>query len=358
MLLNGRQFIVIVVFLWVVIGLLAGFDIRGRMVKFVGPAMIAACAMVLVFSKLQLLCLARMAESFILVSLIGSFGVAASMIAIATSPFPISDIALLRWEQAIGFNWLQLQKILVERPTVLAILHIIYFSFAPVTFAIAWSLDLGGHGHWRNRYLWAFFFGLNLTSIVAFLIPSISQAVHLEGNRAGLPSAYDFLFEDLPVVETLRDGGMRSFSPFVGAVAMPSFHTAGAVIFAFGLWVYPRLRILAIISASVIIVTAMTIGGHYLADIIVGLIVAIVSIEASRTTLTKQQGIEATHTVHAVTALSQLPLDGPRWANESNTAFIPRVWEAAKTRAEVRPDQVSHTPMMGPDRRQPRTASG
>ena len=73
------------------------------------------------------------------------------------------------------------------------------------------------------------------------------------------------------------DYGFRDDSS--GIVSFPSFHTIWAVLSSYALWGFRFLRWPSVICAVLIILSTMTTGWHYFADVLGGLILAFVSIE-------------------------------------------------------------------------------
>jgi len=65
-------------------------------------------------------------------------------------------------------------------------------------------------------------------------------------------------------------------------VAFPSFHTILAVLSASALWRIPYVHWFAVLLACLIIVSTVTTGWHYLADVLAGLAIAAVSFAAAR----------------------------------------------------------------------------
>ena len=67
-----------------------------------------------------------------------------------------------------------------------------------------------------------------------------------------------------------------------GVVAFPSFHTILAVLSAVALWSIPYVRYVAALLACLIVVSTVTTGWHYLADVLAGLGIAALSLAAAR----------------------------------------------------------------------------
>ena len=87
----------------------------------------------------------------------------------------------------------------------------------------------------------------------------------------------------IPFVEAingLRDGSIRVLDgrSIVGMITFPSFHATAAVLIA---WGFSGIRVLkwpAILLNVLMTFTAIYVGGHYLIDILAGLVIAVVAL--------------------------------------------------------------------------------
>jgi membrane-associated phospholipid phosphatase len=78
---------------------------------------------------------------------------------------------------------------------------------------------------------------------------------------------------------TLRLPGVYvSGSTGAGVVCFPSFHVVWAIFFTSTLWGFRWLRIPLVLLSGMIILSTMTTGWHYFADVLGGIILAILSI--------------------------------------------------------------------------------
>jgi membrane-associated phospholipid phosphatase len=82
----------------------------------------------------------------------------------------------------------------------------------------------------------------------------------------------------------LRDGALKviDITAAQGLVSMPSFHTTLAVLFMYSLRQYRILFRAGIALNAVMILSTPTQGGHYLADVFAGLLLAAATIVAYR----------------------------------------------------------------------------
>jgi membrane-associated phospholipid phosphatase len=110
---------------------------------------------------------------------------------------------------------------------------------------------------------------LSLTYGIVGLVPSDYPNFQPQGY-------YDTL-RDLPLI---RGGSFRvlDLTQLGGVVTFPSFHAAAAVIYVWALWPIRFVRWVGLLSNSAMLVATPIGGGHFLADVIAGAAVVILSI--------------------------------------------------------------------------------
>jgi hypothetical protein len=190
---------------------------------------------------------------------------------------PLVDSSLVRFDRALGFDWPAVYRWVQSHHEVQRILAFAYVSGEWQLIAIPFILGLSG----RCEDLSDFFFLLVLSSILLLIIstpfPATSAFVHFKvADQNAASTVSDFAI--------LRDGTMRMFdlTNTQGLVSMPSFHTALAVFFMYSLRRIPLLFGLAMLLNVTMIVSTPTQGGHYLADVIAGLILSAMTIQSLR----------------------------------------------------------------------------
>jgi hypothetical protein len=72
--------------------------------------------------------------------------------------------------------------------------------------------------------------------------------------------------------------GGASDAAIVGIVCFPSFHVIWAVLSAWSLWSIPLLRIPATLVAFLIVISTVTTGWHYVADVLAGFVICAVAL--------------------------------------------------------------------------------
>jgi membrane-associated phospholipid phosphatase len=186
---------------------------------------------------------------------------------------PLIENRLIAFDRALGFDWLAVYKWVQAHPRVQKLFQLSYASGQWQLVFISLVFGLSG----RREALSEFFFLLVLGSTYLLLIstpfPATSAFVHFNvQDSSAIASVSDFAL--------LRDGSLRmiDLAKAQGLVSMPSFHTAMAVLFTYSL---RRLRLLFYIAVPLnvlMILSTPTQGGHYLADVIAGLLLSALTI--------------------------------------------------------------------------------
>jgi len=186
---------------------------------------------------------------------------------------PLVENSLVRFDQAVGFDWPGVYRWVQSHAPVRRIFAVAYASGLWQLIAIPIVLGISG----RREDLSTFFFLLALSSLYLLLVstpfPATSAFEHFKvADADALASVSDF--------SALRDGSMRTFdlTRMQGLVSLPSFHTALAVIFVYSLRRVRFLFWLVALLDLILIASTPTQGGHYLADVIAGVVLAVLTI--------------------------------------------------------------------------------
>jgi len=83
---------------------------------------------------------------------------------------------------------------------------------------------------------------------------------------------------ELPLLAMRLTGAYVLGSQEAGVVCFPSFHVAWAIFFAAALWGFRWLRIPVVLVSAMVILSTMTTGWHYFADVLGGIVLAVISI--------------------------------------------------------------------------------
>ncbi len=265
---------------WLVIaGLLAvdlvwgtwiGFSIGGW-VRIIGAvAILLALAAAYQHRSRTLADMALMASLWIAFSAIG----AVLTYLAATCALPLQDGLLMRYDQILGFDWLEWRDKVASQPGVHLILSCAYGSLMPQILLSCLLLPALRMTERCADLILMAAAALVLTMAVAALCPVLGPWAAFGGD--------DLRY--LPHVQTLRAPGPWHFDfpDMQGIVTMPSYHTVLALLFTYAYrgmgrigWIVAGLNALMLLSIP-------SIGGHYLVDMIAGGAIAVLCILAFR----------------------------------------------------------------------------
>ncbi len=188
---------------------------------------------------------------------------------------PLADAALLHFDRALGFDWLYWFDLLRAHRMVLAGLRIAYDSmpYQAIYFAVLFGL-LGDRARLREMFWIVFVAGL-FTSAGSVFVPALGAFKAFGLDRYG---------DYLPVMEQLRSGTDLhfAFAAMTGVVSFPSFHTTMALVYVYGFRGTGTVgRVMAGLNIAMLFAIPFF-GGHYLADMLAGAVVALLSVIMAR----------------------------------------------------------------------------
>ena len=186
----------------------------------------------------------------------------------------IATILPPRADALLGFDWGAAHRWEVAHPGLIPLARAAYASIGWTPLVLIAGLAAGGHVDHLRCFLAAYAIALTLTVALFALCPIRSAILHFLGAR---PDYMPFVgIKQAAAIDALRTGAMRTltFGDLTGLVGFPSFHAASGVLFIWGSRPMPRLHgpILAV-NVMMIAATPME-GGHYLVDVLGGLLVA------------------------------------------------------------------------------------
>ncbi|EIP87390.1 PAP2 family protein [Burkholderia humptydooensis MSMB43] len=219
------------------------------------------------------------ARTFAWLALLAAFVAAAgilSYLCVTLRP-PLIDGTLIRLDARLGFDWPAVYERIRAHPALRRALAFAYDSAQWQLIGIPIWLGLTRRDAELSEFVTLFM----LTSMVVLLIsmpfPAASAFLHFRvTDPVALSGVSDF--------GRLRDGTLRviDLAALQGMVSLPSFHTVLGVLFAYAL---RRVRVVApfaLLFNGGMIASTPTQGGHYLVDVLAGLLVALAAIAALR----------------------------------------------------------------------------
>lgn len=222
---------------------------------------------------------AELADTLTWVAMLSCFASACSILSYlcVTTNAPLIDNDLIRFDRLFGFDWPSTYQWVRAHPAVHRTLALAYDSGLWQLMGIPVLLGLMGRRRQLAEFSLLFMSAAILTSLVPAIVPAASAFTHFGITDPQTASTVsDFA--------SLRSGSLRAFdlSAAQGLVSMPSFHTEMAVIFAYALRRVPIVSGIGVVLNAAMIASTPTQGGHYLADVISGLLLALALIGVAR----------------------------------------------------------------------------
>lgn len=217
-----------------------------------------------------------LAQFILMIVLITSLGYIA-----AAANRPMQEASLLAFDRMLGFDFQAYLSFVNERPTLASVLEQVYGSIHRQLLVLILLLPIFGHTRRAAEFALSFAITLILTTIISALVPAIGAYQALGLQPADYSNINPFIYlgtlKELPL---LRDGTTRELNAFfLGPVlTFPSFHAISAVLYIWAFWPFRWLRIVALLWNVVMLASTPIGGGHFLADVAAGMIVAVVVI--------------------------------------------------------------------------------
>jgi hypothetical protein len=206
--------------------------------------------------------------------------------AAATSGSPLADEAMTRFDEALGFRWEACFDLLKHSYLVHTILGWAYNSFFVQPLFAFLVVALLNKKHLADDYVICSVVAMSITAAIFTALPVTTAWFHAgvsiaDIQRLHLPSSPNDWIHQLLAVRS----GERSLPELpmsAGLIGFPSFHVIGGLLNIRLFWNFKALRYpMTGLNALLIIATPID-GGHYVADIIGGAAVLIISIPLAR----------------------------------------------------------------------------
>jgi hypothetical protein len=184
----------------------------------------------------------------------------------------VYDARLALLDAELGFRWSGWLAFVAVHPLLKSVFAVAYGSLLPqVLFSVFW-FSFRRWDHRNAELLTNATLALLLTTAVFFLFPALGPCV-------GVPACHDAYVEDLV---GLRHGSLPSLDMMLlkGVIAFPSFHAALAMLFTYAHRRSPTFLPMAVFN-GLMLLSIPSEGGHYLVDIIGGVVVGGVAILAT-----------------------------------------------------------------------------
>lgn len=194
----------------------------------------------------------------------------------------VMDRQLVALDAALGFDWLSVVHFANGYPLVATVL---VFAYAALGYQVPLAILV--HSPNRQRLL-DFLAMLAISGLLTGMGMLAAPAVGAFGYFKPDPALYSHFtgfggLVQLPILAKLHSSQPVEFlaTKVVGIACFPSFHTALGILIAYSLRNSFLVLPIGIINAIMILATVPE-GGHYLVDVLAGVVVALISIATTR----------------------------------------------------------------------------
>lgn len=199
---------------------------------------------------------------------------------LAANPRPLADIWLARADRAIApwLDWPGTMLALARTGHAVGVANRVYQSIGwqPQLLVVILAMTAAYRRVWH--FLLSWITTLCIVMLVFAFCPALGAYAHFGIAAADVPAMRDPTPWHQPeVILGLRSGTLRliDLGTLDGIVTFPSFHAGAAVLLTYAFWTLRPLRWPFAALNAAMLVSAVPIGGHYLIDIVAGVIVAI-----------------------------------------------------------------------------------
>lgn len=187
---------------------------------------------------------------------------------------PLIDDHLIRIDGLFGFYWPSAYAWVGSHPALRSVLQFAYLSWRWQLLALGVFLGLAGRREDLSDFVLLMMIATLLVIGISTPLASSSAFLHFkvdDMHALSSVSAYD----------ALRSGVMRTFDPDQpqGLVSMPSLHAMLSVFLPYVLRHVKIVFPIAVVLNGLMLLSTPTQGGHYLSDVLVGLILAVCTIK-------------------------------------------------------------------------------
>jgi membrane-associated phospholipid phosphatase len=208
------------------------------------------------------------------ISLLGALAFGLLQYPLAATARPLIDAHLVSADRLIGFDWPNHFRDVLSHPWLLALLKGAYLSYRCQAFVIAAFVGFFAPDRART-YLVANTVTVGVCFLCFFMFPAVGAGAYFH--------AADWQYVDQ--FWAARAGAVTAIDirNLDGIIQFPSYHAGMAVLFAYAFLALPRGLALPFIALNALmLVSAVSIGGHHLIDVIAGAGLAISAIAAVR----------------------------------------------------------------------------
>ena len=194
------------------------------------------------------------------------------------TPFPPFDLALQRWDRALGFDTVAFLHWTAARPRSARVLELCYESTSIQLMLAPLAAGIAQDRRRMRVFLYAVVYSALIGCLFYYLFPSSGPAtVYASPDFLYIQRFTSMKFYQVHHCQklTTMDGGMCAF---------PSFHVAWSVSLSYSALPYKRLFYPVSALNVLAMVSTVLLGWHYLVDVPAGIVLAALSLAAAART--------------------------------------------------------------------------
>lgn len=203
----------------------------------------------------------------------------------AVASYPIAalshgfiDGGLQRVDVALHFDWLAWYELVSRHPVLQALGVMAYQSIYLIPAVILGTFALNGQRREAHRFIAGFWLAAVITLALFRFMPAEGPLSYLwKGPIAYMPTSEVWQAELLPALRAHKDR-LIDLNELRGLVSAPSFHAASGVLYIAAAWRCGRVRWPLIGLSLAMLLSTPVEGTHYLSDMILGALVALVAL--------------------------------------------------------------------------------
>ncbi|TCG06953.1 hypothetical protein BZM27_22855 [Paraburkholderia steynii] len=183
--------------------------------------------------------------------------------------FPLIDGKLVRFDEAVGFDWMAWYLWVRRHHALFTILSLAYSCGFVEAIVVPLILGTTGRRVEMIQHMARTMIATLIAVAVSAVLPAASAYQHFHVVDPGTASTVSHFFP-------LRERTLNVFdlTDLQGLISMPSMHTAMAILFVWALRRVPLLAFPAAVINAIMIVSTPSQGGHYLTDVATGALLA------------------------------------------------------------------------------------
>jgi len=190
---------------------------------------------------------------------------------------PLQDQQLLQLDRRLGIDWLNLIAFFDTHPLLAKSLTLAYGTFHDQLLFLPMVLSLCGHRARAYQVVGTYGLICVIASIITIWYPALGTYTDFGVNPHDLKNIDGMLgVEYVPQILAVRDDPhfILQLQHVSGIISFPSVHAAVAVLCSWGAWTIRWIRFPMIFLNTMMVLSAITEGGHYVVDLVAGIGVA------------------------------------------------------------------------------------